>query len=74
MVELRKFEPVLGQIALYKGQDCFSRVFIMNNGDQSTSKTIDAGQQPAGRYFLLVANDGALNSEDRYELSVNFSP
>lgn len=74
VVELRNFEPVSGQIALYKGQDCSSRDLIQNNGNPGTSKTIDAGQRSAGQYYVFISNDGALNSQDPYELRVSFSP
>ncbi len=74
-VELRKFAPLLGQIALYKGPNCASRDFIQNNGDTSASKTIDPpGQETAGQYYIFISNDGSMNNEEPYELELTFTP
>lgn len=69
-VELGNFVPRQGQIAAFRGDSCGATTFLQNNGDNTPDKTLYLGPQPAGRYFLFVGNDGALNSTDRYTLTV----
>jgi PKD repeat protein len=69
-VQLTEFVPLAGQIALYRGDNCTSRVYLGNDGRIGTSKQIDAGIQPAGHYYIFVGNDGVLNTVDQYKLHV----
>lgn len=60
-----------GQMILYRGS-CDDLVFIANNGETAVNRTLDAGSQPAGRYFIWLINDGPLNDQDEYTLRVQF--
>lgn len=69
-VELRDFVPLEGQIAAYRGESCSATTFIANNGDSTVDKMLNLGPQPAGRYYLFVGNDGPLNNNDYYSLTI----
>jgi hypothetical protein len=69
-IRLGNFVPVAGQIAAYQGASCDTALFLQNNGASALEKTLSLGLQPAGRYFLYVSNDGALNNADPYTLLV----
>lgn len=71
-VELFNFVPAAGQLAVYKGDSCSSRILLGSNGDFVTSKVVSVGQQTAGRYYIYVSNDGSYNSEEPYILQVVF--
>jgi hypothetical protein len=63
-VWLTNFTPVTGQIVAYysANKTCATRVFVKNNGDFSTTKPLILGSRPAGRYYILVINDGATSN------------
>ena len=69
-VELAEFAPVDGQLAVGKGE-CGSLELIKHNGDSKTSKMVDLGVLEAGRYFVLVTNDGPTNLDEPYKLRVS---
>ncbi len=71
-IQVTDFEPIFGQVAVYKGNDCSSRVFLGNKGDAGTSKILDLGVQAQGHYFIFVGNDGELNGANPYNLRVVF--
>jgi hypothetical protein len=70
MAVLSNFKPRFGQIALYRGDSCDSRVLLSNNGTPSETKTVDAGFQTAGHFYVFVSNDGVLTNKDPYNLVV----
>ena len=71
VVRLTDFTPQLGQIVVYTGTVCGSLTTLGNDGSQSTTKTVDLGLQPAGRYFVRVINDGAPNTTTPYQLLID---
>lgn len=68
-VELTNFTPIAGQIVLWAGA-CQSASFLGHNGDFSTTKIIQAANQPAGNYIVRVINDGPLNNTNPYSLII----
>lgn len=68
-VELNEFAPLDGQLAAGKG-NCTSLELINHNGDSKTSKIVDLGLLEAGRYYILVTNDGPTSLDDPYKLRV----
>jgi hypothetical protein len=73
-ISLTNFAPENGQAALYYGPACGSLTFVRNNGDVGTNKSMNLGQQPAGRYFLFVSNDGQMNTDTPYRLLIEATP
>lgn len=71
VVRLTDFTPQLGQIVVYTGTICGSLTTLGNDGSQSTTKTVNLGLQPAGRYFVRVINDGAPNITTPYQLLID---
>lgn len=69
VVEVTDFQPVQGQLLVYRGT-CTNPVFLGSNGDFSTTKTVNLGTQPAGNYIIWVINDGAYSSTNPYNLIV----
>jgi hypothetical protein len=69
-VRLGNFVPLVGQIAVFRGESCGTAVFLQNNGNSGAEKIVSLGLQPAGQYFVFVSNDGALNSSDPYTLQI----
>jgi len=67
---LSNFKPLFGQIALYRGNSCGSRVLLGNNGNPSATKAINAGFQTAGHFYVFVSNDGVLTNKDPYNLVI----
>jgi uncharacterized repeat protein (TIGR01451 family) len=67
---LSNFKPLFGQIALYRGNSCGSRVLLGNNGNPSATKAINAGFQTAGHFYVFVSNDGVLTDKDPYNLVI----
>jgi hypothetical protein len=67
-----QFIPLHGQIAAYRGESCSpgQLLLLQNYGFPRLTKTLDLGQQPAGRYYLYVSNDGAPNESEPYLLSI----
>jgi len=68
---LSNFKPLFGQIALYRGNSCDSRVLLGNSGNPATTKTINAGFQASGHFYVFVSNDGVLTNKDPYNLVIN---
>jgi uncharacterized repeat protein (TIGR01451 family) len=68
-VNLANFVPVAGQITVWRGT-CQNLTFLGQNGDFAPTKSINLANQPAGTYYVWVINDGPLNSNDKYTLSV----
>lgn len=73
-VTLADFSPLAGQIAAYRGASCSSSQLLGNNGDTASTKVLDLGGQPAGRYFLYVSNDGVMSATEPYTLIVTTQP
>ena len=69
-VHLNNFVPLKGQMAIYRGESCGTAGFLVNDGDDSAQRTLDLGLQPAGQFFIFVANDGFLNQTEFYTLLV----
>ncbi len=68
-VELTNFSPKDGQLVVGQG-GCNPPTRIGHNGDSATSKIIELGMLAAGRYYVLVINDGAKGSNIGYDLRV----
>ncbi len=73
-VELTNFKPLFGQVAVFAGVSCDSRILLGSNGSPSTTKIVNAGVQPAGHYYIFLSNDGKLNDQDNYNLLVKYTP
>jgi len=71
-IRLDDFTPEAGQIAVYRGDNCGNVTFLMNNGEFSTTKIVELGEQPAHTYFIYVSNDGILTDITPYQLRVQF--
>lgn len=70
-VEINNFIPREGQGIVYPGEDCGSlKNAIANAGGSNLNRVIRLGTQPAGRYYLLIQNDGPLTNAQPYELFV----
>jgi hypothetical protein len=69
-ISVTNFTPLIGQLAAYRGESCTSSILLQNYGLPGMTKSLTLGQQPAGRYFLYVSNDGAYNDEEPYELTI----
>ncbi len=65
----QNFMPQEGQILLYRGE-CDNLVFVANNGETAVNRTIDAGVQPPGRYYIWIISDALPNEQDEYTLRV----
>jgi uncharacterized repeat protein (TIGR01451 family) len=74
IVEVTNFVPFFGQVAVFVGDSCAIRELIGSNGNPGPIKTVNAGVQPAGRYYIFISNDGPMNDQDPYMLRVNFMP
>ena len=74
IVEVTNFVPLFGQVAVFIGDSCSSRELVGSNGNPGTNKTVNAGIQPAGHYYVFISNDGTMNDQDPYNLRVNFVP
>jgi hypothetical protein len=66
------FIPLDGQIAAYRGERCTpgELQLLQNYGFPGLTKTLDLGQQPAGRYYLYVSNDGEFSDTEPYRLTI----
>jgi hypothetical protein len=75
IVELTDFVPLMGQVVVYTGTSCDSiqQTPLGNNGNDQSTKVVDLGQRSAGRYFIWIINDGALNATEHYRLRVRFT-
>lgn len=73
-VVVSNFVPLAGQVAVYRGSKCGSAVFLGSNGDFSSTKSVNLGTQPGGKYFIFVSNDGPLNNVTPYTLQARFVP
>jgi hypothetical protein len=71
---ITSFIPLDGQIAAYRGESCGATQTLANYGLPGTTKTLDLGLQPPGRYYLYVSNDGAFNDADPYQLTITATP
>jgi hypothetical protein len=71
-IVVEQFAPLHGQIAAYRGESCTpgELQLLQNYGFPGLTKTLDLGQQPAGRYYLYVSNDGAFSQSEPYRLSI----
>lgn len=71
-IEIKNFVPLDGQGTVYGGgTSCSTSDDVIGiNGGSSLNREIKLGSQPPGRYYLLIINDGAPNTQDRYELFV----
>ena len=72
LVELTNFISRFGQIVIYEGGFCNSLRVLKNNGNDMETKLVPLGEQPPGRYHILVINDGDPSSLERYQLQVIF--
>ncbi len=72
LVELTNFVPRFGQIIIYEGGLCNTLRVLKNNGNDRETKLVPLGEQPPGRYYILVINDGDPSSLERYQLQVKF--
>ncbi len=68
-ISLANFVPIAGQITVWRGT-CQNLTFLGQNGDFATAKSINLANQPAGTFYVWVINDGPLNTNDKYTLSV----
>jgi hypothetical protein len=62
-----------GQIIIY-GAGCTGADFIENNGDNQPTKLVDLDTLAAGRYYIRIIYDGAMNVAPVYRLSVAAQP
>ncbi len=71
-INLTNFLPKIGQLIAYKdiGEGCANSTVLANNADESTQKVLSLGTLDAGRYFILVLNEGELNTQDPYQLEI----
>lgn len=73
-VELTNFVPPVGrgQIAVWRGPSCVQSelVFLGNLAGEGSDKLLELGPQPAGRFVVLVANDGPPMPDTLYRLFV----
>lgn len=69
-VELRDFAPQAGQIIIAGGAGCGNLHRIGHNGSSQLVKIVEIGQQPAGRYYIWIINDGPQNADSIYRLQV----
>ena len=75
VVELTNFVPEEGWVLVYYSADTTCNfVFRYGTFETSTTKILDLGQQPAGRYFVVVTIDGPLSSSEYYRLIVHEVP
>lgn len=82
VVELRDFTPRQGQVIIYRelvsGGACFSEdntQLVGHDGNPNTiDKIVSLGQQPAGRYYIWVINDGPQDPGAVYRLFVRAVP
>jgi hypothetical protein len=77
-VELRDFTPADGQIVVAgeqeAGQGCAGLQLLGSDGSDQPNKTVDLDQQPAGRYYVWVINDGIAGSNITYRLFIRATP
>lgn len=73
LVELSNFTPMKGQLTVFRGDSCSSRLLLGINGNPAVNKVVDLGTQPAGHYYIYVSNDAAPSTVP-YTLRVNFTP
>ncbi len=71
---LEDFAPVAGQLLVYRGPACAMLVLAGQNGDFATTKVVRLSGQLAGRYYVLVVNDGPTNLSTPYRLRLTTSP
>jgi hypothetical protein len=69
-VQVDNFVPLAGQVAVYRGNSCDNLIFLGSNGNFGTTKIVDLGPQPPGKYYLYVSNDGILNNVNPYKLEI----
>ncbi len=78
VVEMHDFTPLTGQIVVaaedQPGQGCKNPRFLANNGSSDSDKFVPLGQQPAGRYYVWVINDGIQDANAIYHLYVRAVP
>jgi hypothetical protein len=72
-VRLSEFVPIAGQVAVYRGRNCDSIVFLGSNGDFTPLKVVNLGNQPAGKYYVFISNDGNFTNVTPYKLRVVFA-
>lgn len=73
VVELMNFVPIAGQITLWGGGPCHDLVLLDHNGDFATTKIVDVGMQPTGRYYIWLITDGPYSHTDPYQLTIHFN-
>jgi hypothetical protein len=69
-VELTNFTPGPGYLALDRGTQCATKVEVASVYTSATTKTLNVGPQPAGRYWISVTNDGNFSETVNYRLIV----
>ena len=78
IVEMRGFTPLAGQIVVaaedQPGLGCNGLRLLGNNGSSGLDKFVNLGQQPAGRYYVWVINDGIQDANAIYHLYVRAVP
>ena len=78
VVEMHDFTPLTGQIVVAAesepGQGCKNPRFLANNGSSNSDKFVPLGQQPAGRYYVWVINDGLQSADAIYRLFIRAVP
>ncbi|MEM7333788.1 MAG: putative Ig domain-containing protein [Chloroflexota bacterium] len=58
-----------GQMIVYSG-NCSNLTFLQNNGNFSTSKTIDLGLSSPGTYYIRIITDDSYSDPTQYKLEV----
>ncbi len=75
---MHDFTPLTGQIVAAAesepGQGCKNPRFLANNGSSNSDKFVPLGQQPAGRYYVWVINDGLQSADAIYRLFIRAVP
>ena len=74
VVELTNFLPIDGQLLVYAHDGACTSLtnnhLIAQNGNFSSTKVINLGQRPPGRYYVWLINDGSINITDPYKLRI----
>lgn len=71
IVRVTNFEPGVGQVVVYGGENCSSlSMAIGNDGTANKTKVVDLGSRTRGRYYVLVINDGQAYTNKPYQLII----
>jgi hypothetical protein len=73
-VELRDFNPAIGQIVVASGQGCSNLQLIGNNGNNQPDKDVALGRRTPGRFFVWLINDGVFDNTTPYRLLIRATP